>query len=146
MVFPSRFLHISLPSRWKVILIANWKTILVYVYLHLMSNWTDNCSELPTEFCAWHVYKPASRRPTGLSCNVSCARTNSINTDHQAKAEWEREEKNTQEQRNIVIVIISGDLLSKRWDTEHATSVFGERNSTNNEITIQNWLFNCIAY
>lgn len=40
-------------------------------YVHLISNWTDNCSELPTEFCAWHVYKPASRRPTGLSCKDS---------------------------------------------------------------------------
>lgn len=36
-----------------------------------MSNCTDSWSEVPTEFCAWHVYKPASRRPTGRSCNDS---------------------------------------------------------------------------
>jgi hypothetical protein len=27
---------------------------------------------VPTEFCPWHVYSPASRRPTGRSCNDSC--------------------------------------------------------------------------
>uniref|UniRef100_A0A8W7PN49 Uncharacterized protein n=1 Tax=Anopheles coluzzii TaxID=1518534 RepID=A0A8W7PN49_ANOCL len=34
--------------------------------------WTDIVSEVPTEFCAWHVYSPASRRPTGRSCKDSC--------------------------------------------------------------------------
>ncbi|XP_037929418.1 uncharacterized protein LOC119663892, partial [Teleopsis dalmanni] len=39
---------------------------------YFTSNCTESCSDVPTEFCAWQVYKPASRRPTGRSCNVSC--------------------------------------------------------------------------
>nr|ADM33457.1 RT09817p [Drosophila melanogaster] len=39
---------------------------------YFTSNCTDNCSEVPTEFCAWQVYNPASRRPTGRNCSVSC--------------------------------------------------------------------------
>lgn len=38
---------------------------------HFTSSCTDSCSEVPTEFCAWQVYSPASRRPTGRSCSVS---------------------------------------------------------------------------
>lgn len=96
------------------------------VYLHFISNWTDNCSELPTEFWAWHVYKPASRRPTGLSCNVSCARiTITIKANRRIKNKRKQIETRESEwvsERNNVIVIISGDLLSKRSDKEHATS------------------------
>lgn len=42
------------------------------IYVHLTSSCTDWGSEVPTEFCAVHVYKPASRRPTGRNSNDSC--------------------------------------------------------------------------
>lgn len=32
----------------------------------------DSCSDVPTVFCAWHVYNPASLLLTGLNIRVSC--------------------------------------------------------------------------
>lgn len=45
--------------------------------LHFTSTCTDRVSELPTLFWPWHVYSPASRRPTGRSWSVSCRPTTS---------------------------------------------------------------------
>lgn len=39
--------------------------------LHFMSSCTESTSEVPTLFCAWHEYKPESRRPTGRSWRFS---------------------------------------------------------------------------
>lgn len=62
---PKRAYKTNFVDRWS------FKIENVYICLHLTSNWSDNGSEDPTEFCAWHVYKPASRRPTGRNCSVS---------------------------------------------------------------------------
>lgn len=45
--------------------------IIQHKHIHLTSNCTDCGSDVPTEFCAVHVYRPASRRPTGLSSSDS---------------------------------------------------------------------------